>query len=504
VYKILKSPIKKIMKKTLLFIALFAMALSLSANNIKVEDVKYDKTTKRVSFKISWENAWRQTADFHDAAWVFAKYRTVNQPRWEHALIKMNSTATSGVLETKEPAPFDELGFYVRFNTDSIGNVLPTQVSFEVSNVVGLFPDFKVFAIEMVYVPQGSFYVGAPVTSDEANLIEDQVLYQYTAGTGNSSNPTYMPMNITSENAIFNGLIRTSYITSKGIPAGFPKGYDAFYCMKHEVSNEQLVAYFNAIGTDVTWLNQLGCNGNPLKYFNTSLSQDTVDIIGTLTANGFEFTCEPGYENHPAMMTPFTLASYLNWAGLSLMTELQYVKACRGPLYPVKNETAAGINASTYLYGSAADTFFTNLNTPNEKLKRHYSAPNTDKLRRCGFAADSTTNRITSNASFYGILNMTDNAYEITVSISDTNTFTGSGALPDVLIDLKNIGVNAYIIPASFSESGSSAHVTYFRGSEDGYNRYYDPYNFLQPTGKWSTPYPYFLYPTGGRGVRKP
>ncbi len=493
------------MKKALLFIALFAMALSLSANNIKVEDVKYNKTTKKVSFKISWENAWRQTADFHDAAWVFAKYRTVNQPRWQHALIKKNSTATSGVLETKEPVPFDELGFYVRFNTDSIGNVLPTEVSFEVTNVVGLFPDFKVFAIEMVYVPQGSFYVGAPVTNKEDDLIEDLVLYQNAPS--NSQFPTYQPIQITSESEIKNGFYVYSYLSNKGIPAGFPKGYDAFYCMKHEVSNEQLVAYFNSINTDINILNRLGCFGNPFRYHNTTTYQDTVDIIGTNTANGLEFTCEAGYENHPAVMTPYTLARYLGWAGLSLMTELQYVKACRGPLYPVENETAAGINvlsSTNLLYLN--DTVFTNLKTPNERLKRHYSAPNTFKLRRCGFAADSTTNRITSNASFYGILNMTDNAYEITVSISDTNTFSGSSYSPNSTWELRNIGVNAYIIPASFSESNTYEHVVYYRGTEDGYNKYYDPYNLTEPTGPSGTPtgYNYFPYPTGGRGVRKP
>jgi formylglycine-generating enzyme required for sulfatase activity len=491
------------MKKTVLFIALLALVQSLWANNIKVEDVKYDKTTKKVSFKISWENAWRQTADFYDAAWVFAKYRTVNQPNWLHAYVTKNSTTVGGALETKESN--DERGFYVRFNTDSLGHVLPTQVSFEVSNVIGLFPDFKVFAVEMVYVPKGSFYAGARVTGDEANLLEDQVLYQYAPS--NSQNPSYMPLQITSESEIKNGFLVSPYISSKGISQYFPKGYDAFYCMKHEVSNEQLIAYFNSIGTNRTRLEMLGCSGNnPFKYNNITIGQDTVDIIGTLTAEGYEFTCEAGYENHPAVMTPYTLASYLNWAGLCLMTELQYVKACRGPLYPTENETAAGINVrSGTTLTAVSDTFFANLKTPNERLKRHYSAPNTNKLRRCGFAADSSTNRISSNASFYGILNMTDNAYEITISISDTNVlFNGGLGIPDTPINLKGAGVNAYIIPASFSESGADEHVVYYRGTEDGIDKYYNPYDLISPSNPGSVPQSTFRYPTGGRGVRNP
>ncbi len=502
------------MKKVIILIVLLGNCLLLSANNIKIENVSYDRVTRKVSFDISWENAWRQTSNFHDAAWVFAKYRTLNQPNWKHVNIVPTTTSTSGILETIETN--DKLGFFVRFNTDSLGHVLPTQVSFEPTDnsfggLAGLFPDFQVYAVEMVYVPRGDFYVGAPVTKNNHILFEDLVLFTYN-NTSNINVRSYLPVHITSENQINSGPINIiPYLSNQGIPANFPKGFDSFYCMKQEISNDQLVSFFNALGTDGSRLNALGMrwvSGNKYLYHNITKDQDTVDIIGTPTENGYVFTCEAGYENHPAVMTPYTLISYLHWSGMVPMTELQYVKACRGPLYPVWNEAASGIGYSTYLgsnFGTSSDTFFVDLKTPNERLKRHHASPTTLKLRRCGYAADSSTNRITANASFYGILNMTDNVAEITISISDTNRyFNGLAGSPNVAPDLAAYGILEYIIPAYFSESGSGSCVVYYRGTEDGPKEYYDPNNFMQPTTEDGIVTNYFYYPLGGRGVRKP
>ncbi|TNE79887.1 MAG: hypothetical protein EP332_09015 [Bacteroidetes bacterium] len=501
------------MKKILILLAFLSSVVRLQANNIKVENVSYDKNTNRITFELSWENAWRQTSNFHDAAWVFAKYRTVNQPRWQHVDIVPSSTNAGGILETIETN--DRLGFYVRFNTDSLGHVLPTQVSFEPTDnsfgsLAGLFPDFQVFAIEMVYVPRGDFYVGAPITKNESDLFEDLVLYTYN-NTSNISIRPYNPIHIVSENQISSGPINIiPYLGNKSIPATFPKGYDSFYCMKQEISNDQLVSFFNTIGTDPSRFYGLGFKivGNNFVYNNVTLNQDSVDIIGTSTENGYVFTCKAGYENHPAVMTPYTLINYLSWAGMAPMTELQYVKACRGPLYPVWNEAASGIGFSTILRGNtwaSADTFFVDLNTPNERLKRHYPSPSTPKLRRCGYAADSSTNRITANATFYGILNMSDNVAEITISISDTNSsFAGYIGSPDSPPDLAASGIFEYIIPAYFSESGTGYSVIYYRGTEDGPLEYYDPNNLLSPTRDDGIVTNYFHYPIGGRGVRKP
>ncbi|KAB2915971.1 MAG: hypothetical protein F9K23_09570 [Bacteroidetes bacterium] len=499
------------MKKILALVTLLTIVASLKANNVKVENVTYDKNTKKITFDLSWENAWRQTIDYHDAVWVFAKYRTVNQPRWQHANIVFNSTnVAGGALETIETN--DKYGFFVRLKTDSVGNIQPTQVSFEATDgltgLIGLYPDFQVYAIEMVYVPQGSFYVGAPPTKYDANLFEDMVIYRYNP---THTNPTFSPLYISSEDKISTGnTFASPYISSKGISASFPKGYNAFYCMKHEVSNEQLVAFFNAIGTDFIRFYGLGMSGSSsgFKYKNITRNQDTVDIVGTKTTNGWEFTCEAGYENHPAVMTPYTLISYLAWAGLVPMTELQYVKACRGPLQPVRNEAACGVSVTTALGGNtigSEDTFFVDLKTPAERLKRHYSGPTTRRLRRCGYAADSTTNRITANATFYGILNMTDNVAEITISINDTNEFyTGILDHPNNAVEPDDYGMKSYIVPAYFSESGYGSNVLYYRGSENGEKEYYDPYNFFEPTDEDGTTRTYFPYPIGGRGVRKP
>ena len=82
--------------------------------------------------------------------------------------------------------------------------------------------DFKVFGIEMVYVPQGSFYIG------------DGASYNCLR-RGDKNTPYYMQ----SENSIGIGNDSASLIdTGASAPAGsvpstFPKGYNGFYCMKH-------------------------------------------------------------------------------------------------------------------------------------------------------------------------------------------------------------------------------------------------------------------------------
>lgn len=478
------------MKKILTIFIIFVLAQNINANNIKVENVKYNKTNNEVSFKISWENAWRQTEDFHDAAWVFCKYKTVNVGRWLHTDIKPNSTTTSGVLETKETS--DKLGFFVRFNTDSVGKIAPTEVSFIAENIIGIFPDFEVFAIEMVYVPEGPFYAGAPEGVTYLDYGDIAVFYQRNYLSNFQKN---IPLIIGSEDEI---KTTSGRVVSDEISSAIPKGYAAFYCMKHEISNEQLIHFFNNAG--FTWVSNLGLiNINPTqyKYKNNYLinpgNSDTINIIGNLTANGIVFSCDNKLLNYPALITPLTLTNYLGWAGLAPMTELQYEKACRGPLYPVKEEIAAGV--SSYESTLVNDTAFKNLFNENEALKKQVSAPTANEFRRVGFAADSLTNRLSSNATFYGILNMCDNALEITVNLrhADTNAlFNGNSKKTESFLNPSLIGFNSYM-PRPIGESDGYTNVIYKRGDETSdYN--YDSYNFNNT----------FSLRSGGRGVRKP
>lgn len=467
------------------------VSLQLRANNIRVQNVQYNTTTGQVSFDLSWENAWRQTTAFHDAAWVFCKYRTVNAGRWLHADIKAGSTAAAGSLETSESN--DRLGFFVRLKTDSTGHVAPTRVSFEPENMTGVFPDFQVFAVEMVYVPQGPFYVG-PAPGTNYNTFGDIIIF----GTFDPVSGNVNPVRVNSE------------ADNIGVNAPvFPRGFNAFYCMKHEISNEQLVSFFNNAG--YAWVNRFGFisrNGTYLyrNDYNWDFGDTLAWITGTPGPAGVAFSCDSPHLYHPALMTPLTLVNYLGWAGLVPMTEYQFEKACRGPLMPVIEEVAAGV--SRYEATLVSDTAFSGLFTENEKLKNHYAAPFTlsSKLKRCGYAADSSTNRLTSNASFYGILNMSDNILEIVVSQYDLDSnrnFTGASRKTEYYFEPAEINFNAYFLRC-LGEHNYLSPVIYKRGDESGPENAYNAFDMTN-VGKTNpqTTKGYFRFMAGGRGVRR-
>jgi len=105
--------------------------------------------------------------------------------------------------------------------SSSDSRIIPDDESVEV----------KVFAIEMVYIPQGSFYIGSGAASFESNSF-----YKYPNTTD--------AYQISSEAAITVGTgTGNLYYNSGGgdqvgpIPANFPKGFNSFYCMKYEINN---------------------------------------------------------------------------------------------------------------------------------------------------------------------------------------------------------------------------------------------------------------------------
>src|SRR5213075_409087 len=108
-------------------------------------------------------------------------------------------------------------------------------------------------------------------------------------------------------------------------------------------------------------------------------------------------------------------AAYLDWAGLRPITELEYEKACRGPLTAVEDEYAWG-NADIF----TLDYTFINAGLVNEAVSNpssFYGNSNTwysnlgGPFRGGGFATASST-RISSGAGYYGAMELTGNLRE--------------------------------------------------------------------------------------------
>ena len=408
---------KQILRASLLFITgFFIQTLQINANNISVSGISITgkNTTAGVNnaanyslvkFNIAWENSWRSSALNWDAAWAFVKYR-VNGGAWNHCnLNNTGHTAPTGSnIDAGLVAPSSTfnaitnpaVGVFIYKNADGNGNVNYQNVQLRwnygsqgvADNAV---LDVQVFAIEMVYVPTGTFAVGDGGTN--AN--------QFTLTTINTGNATTAPSGTGSLGGQQGG-----YPTGIGQApnsANYPNGYNAFYCMKYEISQGQYVDFLNNLSYNqqlsrTNHNNQLPIDVlgnyallnyyqmyNGYKYGNeikvSQAARPTILQAAAFESVNYNYACNFLQKND--------IYALLDWTGLRPMTELEYEKACRGPLPPIINEYAWG----------------------NASLANNYN-PRNGSLTRVGSFATNNSSRFSAGATFYGILDMTGNVGE--------------------------------------------------------------------------------------------
>jgi formylglycine-generating enzyme required for sulfatase activity len=526
------------------------------ANNIQVSnvsltgrDVNNDFTM--VKFNLSWENSWRtsSTPSNWDAAWVFVKYR-VNGGNWQHAFLNNSghiaasgSTVTTGLLTpssafnaTTNPG----VGVYVHRDADGSGNVsfndLQVRWNYGANGIADNdLIDVQVYAIEMVYVPSGSFYLGSggsyetgqytngsfttPLQSggassligatnvgttitisgtgaSTANLQVGHVLSVITGvgrlgGIGNydtvasiinstsftvknplatnlSSNavlqvhgPT-VPYQITSEGTVTvdnapGALYGTSANNQTSIgsapsnppytlPAAYPKGFAAFYCMKYEISQGQYVDFLNSltrtqqtarVGTNISGTSITNrfvmsnsatvLSRNGIRCDATIPASSPVTFYNDLDADGVANESNDGQNIALNYMTGTDFLTYLDWSCLRIMTEFEFEKACRGTDFPTPNAYAWGTASAT------PATAITGSGTANESASSpananvHANNVLTSGPIRVGSFATSTSTRTQAGATVYGIMDMTGNIWERTVTSAHTQgkAYTG-------------------------------------------------------------------------------
>lgn len=416
----------------LFYVLIFLMNVAW-ANNVQIANVRLvDQNTSAdyyfVEFDLSWENSWR-TSTFesnYDAAWVFIKFTPKDQHEWSHASLHYvngsndGHTAAAGSIINTSP---DGVGVFVYRSADGIGNVNYENMRLRWDyGADGVADDevleISVFAIEMVYVPQGSFFAG-----DGQNDFG-----QFEAGNSGQ------PFEITSEAALTLGGTNINYLsnnntinmlndddfdyaTTQTLPAGFPKGYNAFYCMKYECSQQQYADFL----VHMTTAQKTDRDGP--HYVNA------VNVFPVDDGNHYadaEFPWRPMHYISWADM-----AAYLDWSGLRPMSELEYEKACRGPRQPVNNELAWGDDSwyieGLYTFsneGTASETIATGIGQQvgNGNPVSIYSGAATPV--RCGIFAASAENktRKETGATYWGIMEMSGNCYELMISVGNSQT----------------------------------------------------------------------------------
>jgi hypothetical protein len=294
-----------------------------------------DARTATVRFDIAWDNSWRDKVS-HDAAWVFLKVRADGAAEWQHVRLAADKVLNPTGYGRGEGTPLDHIvpdgddgfvGLFVRRVAEGKGPLAARGVTavWDLTANPGIPKDLKgvslrPFGIQMVYVAEGPFHLGSGGT-------EINGFYMYTDGSQN-----IQPYRVTRAGAIPTGRRHGALWAWKGaqpedggeIPAAFPNGYGAFYCMKYKVSRTAYADFMNTLTpaqADKHYHPRIVIRSGeapPYTYVpHKKADRFKWGALGLSWADG---------------------AAFAAWAGLRSMTELELEKAVRGPREPVPDE----------------------------------------------------------------------------------------------------------------------------------------------------------------------
>lgn len=122
------------------------------------------------------------------------------------------------------------------------------------------------------------------------------------------------------------------------------------------------------------------------------------------------------------------IAAYLDWSALRPLTELEFVKASRGPTSVVTGEYIWGSNSGAVApwtgvtNGGEENEVATNASA-NINIQNAFAGPN-----RCGMFARSSTNRTSAGAGYYGAMGLGGGLWEIVIPLGTSigRAYTGT------------------------------------------------------------------------------
>ena len=449
--------------KPCILIRLLLLWLSIScclvarSNNILVSNISLtarNKSTQTVlvQFNLNWQNSWRTSAaPFNwDAAWVFVKYKVGNGD-WKHATLSSTGhTIPSGATSTQS----DATGLFIYRSADGTGTFSPSGIQLLWNyGTDGADYNYKitvrVYAVEMVYNQVGGFQAGSSAINNGELRRANDITSSGTASTftitgttptvqGNSSSAT--PTNIAAYNNTANDLTGTS---TASLASGYPTGFNAFYAMKYEISQQQYVEFLNtltytqqaartiaapssAAGTPALIASNANRNGIDIQTPGTSATVPAIYACN-LNGNGTFNESDDGQHIASNYLSWDDLVAYLDWAALRPMTELEYEKSCRGNQNPAASEFAWGNTSATALSGlSNANNMSETASNTSANIA--YNNSFTSGPVRTGIFATGSTSRATSGSGYYGNMELSGNLWERVVTVGNAAGRAFSGA----------------------------------------------------------------------------
>lgn len=430
----------------------FSFANDVTVSNVSLVNQNVTDNFTMVRFDIAWSNSWRTSTleNNWDASWIFIKYRRALETVWQQATIHTTGQTTpAGAAIT---IPTDGMGAFIYRSTDGIGDVSWTEVELRWNYGVDGLQDndaveVAVFAIEMVLVPEGTFYLGdgSPTVAGQLEAETSSMPFELTSeaaitlgggGAGSVGNNNASGMASPDD---FND------VTTQTLPANFPKGFNGFYCMKYEMSQRQYVEYLNRLtrtqqAAHATVVTVGRYMSNESGWSITSQYRNGIRLLSDpgspmprifgndLNGNGISNEADDG-ENIACNWISITdYLAYLDWAALRPMTELEYEKSCRGVLSPVSGEYAWG---STNIIGATGiiNTAGSSEAASNSNANCVYNgAGGVQGPMRTGVFAQAASSRENSGGTYFGIMEMSGNLWEYCIKIGNAQgrNFTGS------------------------------------------------------------------------------
>ena len=487
----------KTIKKTklggILLAIVMAFLLNTNANASNIQIPTEPRITdagsglKIVRFDLTWEYSWRSAQLRNwDGAWVFVKYR-VGMDNWDHMYLDPEFTPQTGITTNGTAMSHQygrtggedgkAVGVFLFRADNGQGNInwqnIGLRWRYDQPNTYAsrdqLYADddviVRVFAIEMVFIPEGAFYLGdgankpgnfcrageldgiiipyrivnesgaigiamRPTDADDLSEVENML-----SAVGTDSNLVYAP---------------TGYGVgpqdATAIRSTFPKGFQSFWIMKYEITQSAYCDFLNTL-TTAQQTTRIRMNSDAAMYARVMLVDGDRNGIQVKTPGTIEFgmrmsntgdfdKIDDGHGVACAMGKDDFLA-YLDWSGLRPMTELEYEKACRGPLNPVPGEFPWG---ATFQIGATTNvTNLINVNLPTEAYTlpagvNHNNSGTANNVAiqvlmvtRNGAFATDISDRIKAGATYWGVMEMGSNLAEPVVNIStvEGRSYTG-------------------------------------------------------------------------------